>query len=1016
MQNVQNAAEIQQRVINLVELYRTKVGKESDTAKKAKAEQDFFQKETEDFIKEMVDDGEDFCTGFGINADVPEKWIRGLQVNEQLLGYFYKEAAGHNAEKDVLDQLLPDVYDKTIFTVEEESFLLSHFKEMVDYIIQSPCDDLDVVNRHDEKDAFLLPKEVLELIGEHVQLSERSTIYNPFTGFAQFASLYNRCRFLCEETYTEYERKEDRKESRWLLAWMKVAIFANNIRAEIICDSSIPSSFDAAISFIPYLPKCKKVVKVDKGDYTYEDIVEEGYAPSILLKIQDMYDNLRVGGKLVIVTKADYFWSKEGVSPLLSFWESLISEHAIEEIIQLPDVMAHNDPFRAYRYAVIIAEKGRSESTATLIDAAFEYMANDSETTFLSLDALHSMMHNSGKDPVSGLRKMVMIENSELIPELLLPHTYTIERPFDEEQPVPLSSLCTFVKTRVRDIEFDLSEDTPVVNSSNVSSIYRGPLDIFSIEKAGCPNNPRYIKGSKDYAFNESGKLIESYFAQVRTSKGVQVLRYRESLYLDGKDDVVLFHTYPWDDIDVALLPAKGQPFVVGDNILALIPKGGIDMLSLVALLRLPIVIRQLGAYQEYGIGKHLDEILVPTDKRIIGDELYRMKKEENVYNELRDKFQTMKTEYINEVRMRKHDMGQYIFELTNIEDLIRYYIENRETEKDFCQEIETLLDNFRSSLSELSTLLDNLSKEEKFGEPELLNLNEFLSQLSNRHKADGFVVEIDYDKLSIVRYCITKYMAELSYKTIGEDKSIEGLDGTLRVDAIDESRSIENFGEDKSIEGLDETMCVDTIDESRSIENFGEDKSIEGLDETMCVDTIDESRSIENFGEDKSIERFDETKCVESTDDNHSIEDINLILDKEHLVNKNEGIPSTTYCIPPLFVARNDFQRMVNNIIDNAKKHGFTDQNRKDYKIKVVLSIDVKKKRFQIDFRNNGNPMPEGMNKMRYGIKGEKAGKTGGTGIGGNYVKQFVEHYGGDYDIFMEDGWTVIRIYLPIK
>ena len=33
MQNVQNTADIQQRVINLVELYRTKVGKESLAAK-----------------------------------------------------------------------------------------------------------------------------------------------------------------------------------------------------------------------------------------------------------------------------------------------------------------------------------------------------------------------------------------------------------------------------------------------------------------------------------------------------------------------------------------------------------------------------------------------------------------------------------------------------------------------------------------------------------------------------------------------------------------------------------------------------------------------------------------------------------------------------------------------------------------------------------------------------------------------------------------------------------------------
>ena len=119
---------------------------------------------------------------------------------------------------------------------------------------------------------------------------------------------------------------------------------------------------------------------------------------------------------------------------------------------------------------------------------------------------------------------------------------------------------------------------------------------------------------------------------------------------------------------------------------------------------------------------------------------------------------------------------------------------------------------------------------------------------------------------------------------------------------------------------------------------------------------------------------------------------------------------------VPLLYIAPNDMQRAVNNIIDNAKKHGFTDSETKDNKIEIRLSIDTEQNMFVIDFRNNGNPLPEGMNKMRYGIRGEKAGKTAGTGLGGNYVKSFAEHYGGDYDIFMEGGWTVVRICLPIK
>ena len=54
MQNVQNAAEIQQRVINLVELYRTKVGKESQMAKEAKADNDYWDQESVDMMKKKA--------------------------------------------------------------------------------------------------------------------------------------------------------------------------------------------------------------------------------------------------------------------------------------------------------------------------------------------------------------------------------------------------------------------------------------------------------------------------------------------------------------------------------------------------------------------------------------------------------------------------------------------------------------------------------------------------------------------------------------------------------------------------------------------------------------------------------------------------------------------------------------------------------------------------------------------------------------------------------------------------
>ena len=115
------------------------------------------------------------------------------------------------------------------------------------------------------------------------------------------------------------------------------------------------------------------------------------------------------------------------------------------------------------------------------------------------------------------------------------------------------------------------------------------------------------------------------------------------------------------------------------------------------------------------------------------------------------------------------------------------------------------------------------------------------------------------------------------------------------------------------------------------------------------------------------------------------------------------------------VMIAPLDFDRMVQNILENARKHGFTDKTRTDYMVWINLSVDEKRDMYIIDFMNNGTPLPNGITKARYGLKGEKAGKTGGTGSGGYIVKSIINHYGGDYDIFCKDGITTIRIYLPI-
>ena len=989
MQNVQNA-DIQ-RVINLVDFYRTKVGKESQKAKDLADEYKRQYDAEIDFAYSLHEQG---IEGYCLDIRIPEEDVDEIRANEQLLGYFYKEVAGDNVDSDVLSYFLAEKYDPSIFTDEEESFLKSHFTEMVNYIIETPNNDLLAVEGDDRNDINLLPKEVLNLVKERFTIPTGSKVYNPFTGFAQLACLYKDCSFFCEESYMSFYKRwnahcdklretehivESKVDEKKLHAWMKVALYANNIEAFVVEEGSMPQNYDAVVSYIPYIPSAIPNFLHVMGDETSD--------PNMISKLLLAYQGMDDGGKMVLILPTDYLWEKKVITSgekttyeleLGHLWKQLVIDNSLVEIVQLPAVMGKT--IYEAEHCIIVAEKGYKGKGVTFIDARYASQKSDGFLfkQTLDLDALHAMIENGGKEDNTGLRKYVQIPRTEINSDLLVPQVYVLEKPSEHDAPVPLTELCTLGMAHIYDVKENLPEDTPWVESGSLSTTFRGALDLSSLEKAGCPNNP---KGWK-YGNRRLSKFGLFAFGNEYTNEDIHISKYRNCRYIDGSKDVVLFKISK-EGIATALINATGKAIAVSPDIHVLYPNPQIDALSLLAVINLPIVYRQIGMYEKYGLyGSYgyLKEILVPTDKRIILDAKKKLEDENKEYNTLKEKYNAQKTEYINEVRMRKHDMGQYIFELGNIEDLMRYYLDNRETEKDFCQQIENLLDNFRSSLGELSTLLDNLSKEEQFGDSEPINVDDRLSNLTKRHKADGFKIVYERDVESI------EFFNRKKQTIVDFVDDVNNADNSLQVDDVDFA---------------DNTLSVDNVDIA---DNSLQVDDADFADNTLSVDDID----IED--EDYSVLEDD----IE--DDNNSsinIEDYIVLDNKKE--NKKIVIPISDG-IPTISVSKNDFQRAVNNIIDNARRHGFTDPNRDDYEINVKLFIDNERKMIRIDFRNNGNPLPDGMNKTRYGIKGEKAGRTGGTGIGGNYVKSFVDHYGGDYDIFMEDGWTVVRIYLPIK
>lgn len=137
----------------------------------------------------------------------------------------------------------------------------------------------------------------------------------------------------------------------------------------------------------------------------------------------------------------------------------------------------------------------------------------------------------------------------------------------------------------------------------------------------------------------------------------------------------------------------------------------------------------------------------------------------------------------------------------------------------------------------------------------------------------------------------------------------------------------------------------------------------------------------------------------------NYSVE-----IEVDEMSLKEAGIELPIIKISPV-----DFSTLANTIIDNAVTHAFLD-SKENYKLRILFSFDKTKDAYIIDFQNDGDLMPEGMNKLRYGLKGDKGVQSQGTGLGGFRVKSITGHYGGDYDVFCNrlQKHTTIRVVLP--
>ncbi len=121
-----------------------------------------------------------------------------------------------------------------------------------------------------------------------------------------------------------------------------------------------------------------------------------------------------------------------------------------------------------------------------------------------------------------------------------------------------------------------------------------------------------------------------------------------------------------------------------------------------------------------------------------------------------------------------------------------------------------------------------------------------------------------------------------------------------------------------------------------------------------------------------------------------------------------------------------------LNNIVENANKHAFTDDNQNyilDFKIGLGYndfnvedanqSVDEIKTFIKIEISNNGNPFPKNFGFKKFIRKNSFAGTNGNTGIGGNDINEIVKYHNGKLLLINNNSSelfvTSFSVFLPL-
>lgn len=164
-----------------------------------------------------------------------------------------------------------------------------------------------------------------------------------------------------------------------------------------------------------------------------------------------------------------------------------------------------------------------------------------------------------------------------------------------------------------------------------------------------------------------------------------------------------------------------------------------------------------------------------------------------------------MKQQYIEEVRSRKHNMRPFLREIKSSVDLARLYLDKASSIEVLKAKLSSLLDSIQSNGEGLASIVERLSQEDKFEEPEYLDVEKAIEDCAEYYRKN---TSLSISVIKLMEEPIAAPADSEHCETWGKYALISAYDFRRMLNAIIENARVHGF------EGHDEGHHIEiTID-----------------------------------------------------------------------------------------------------------------------------------------------------------------------------------------------------------